>query len=114
MIALPGFEMKKTVSHILRSLALLLVWGLAAFTLSIAYRSYSRNRAVAQEVSRLQSDYTSQMDAYAGVLVEGDKLENDHDYRIQLLKDRFGYAEPDETPIVILDDPGQRSELEID
>ena len=93
---------------------LIAIWSLAGLALAAAARSYSANRAKAAEVAELEARYGQEMDDYASVLLRGEKLAEDQDFRIRLLKDRFGYTEPDETPIVILEDPEQRSSLEIE
>lgn len=63
--------------------------------------SISRNQLKA-EVEEMQREYSGQLEIYAGLLAQIEKIETDHETQIELLKKQFGYAEPDETPIVIL------------
>lgn len=74
--------------------AVLIGWH--ALKLSIA-----RNQLKA-DVQQLQNEYNGQLETYAGLLAQIEKIETDHETQVEMLKNQFGYAEPDETPIVIL------------
>lgn len=84
-----------------RALLFIAVWGLAAAMLIQAVRSCIQHQRLARQVAGLQQQYDQQMKDYAGQLAEGERLNNDKDYQIELLKKRFGYTRPNETPIVI-------------
>lgn len=84
-----------------RALLLTVVWGLAAAVLAQAVVSYVEHRRLAREVAQLKQRYDEQFDNYAGHLVESARLENDTEYQVELLKNRFGYTRPNETPVII-------------
>jgi hypothetical protein len=84
-----------------RALLLTIVWGLAAAVVVQAAISFVEHRRLANEVASLGQRYTQQLDNYAGHLAEGERLKHDTEFQVELLKNRFGYTRPNETPIVI-------------
>lgn len=96
----------KSVSVVLRLVTRVLLFaGIWTAAILIGWHalklSISRNNLKA-EVQELQSEYNGQLESYAGLLAQIEKIETDHETQVELLKNQFGYAEPDETPIVIL------------
>jgi len=80
------------------------VWALALVAAVSATASMIEHHQLRRDVAVLKQDYDREVQEYASLQAEGDRIENDHQYQIELLKKRFGYTEPDETPIVILPD----------
>ncbi|MCH7472434.1 hypothetical protein IIA79_05725 [bacterium] len=95
--------MRKWLAICRRAAVLSIVWGLAAVLLVRTAESLIAQRRLSQEVSALRSEYDQKLQEYSQLLAEGDRIQNDKQYRIDLLKKRFGYTEPDETPIVIIE-----------
>jgi hypothetical protein len=62
------------------------------------------HQRLSREVRSLQQDYAENLDAYAAQLAENERIASDEERQVELLKERFGYTEPDETPIIILKD----------
>ena len=87
-----------------RAIILLAIWLVASIAAVRAMGSMLEHRRLASEVAVLENEYQCQIEEYTQLLTEGDRIENDHNYQIEILKKRFGYTEPDETPIVILPD----------
>lgn len=86
----------------LRVALFFLVWSFAVIVAIQALAQVVEHRRLAGEVQLLQQDYRSQLDAYAALLAENDRIASDEELQVELLKQRFGYTEPDETPIIIL------------
>jgi hypothetical protein len=84
-----------------RVLLFVAVWGLAAAMVIQAGRSCVEHQRLARQVAGMQQQYDQQMQDYAGRLAEGERLNNDKDYQIELLKKKFGYTRPNETPIIV-------------
>lgn len=84
-----------------------LVWGLALFTLGKAGVLWFEHRQLAAEVQRLEQRRADELKQYAELLAVGQRLANDKQYQLDLLKRRFGYTAPDETPIAVLRDPAK-------
>jgi hypothetical protein len=84
-----------------RALLFIAVWGLAAAMLIQAGRSCVQHQRLARQVASLQQQYNQQMKDYAGQLAEGERLNNDQNYQVELLKKKFGYTRPNETPIIV-------------
>lgn len=78
------------------------VWVLAVVVAIQAVGQVLEHRQLAREVETLEQDYAQQLDTYAGQLAENELISNDEETQVELLKQRFGYTEPDETPIIIL------------
>jgi hypothetical protein len=93
--------MKIRLRLLLRALLLLAVWGAATYALCCSVHHLTEHRQLAADVTSLDADYNRRVSDYAGLLVEGHKISNDPDYQVRLLKQRFGYARPNETPIVV-------------
>jgi hypothetical protein len=84
-----------------RALLLIVVWGLAAAVVVQAALSYITHRRLVREVAGMQADYKQKVADWAAQLAEGEKLQSDKQYQVELLKKRFGYTRPNETPIII-------------
>lgn len=93
--------MKIRLRVLWRAAALLAIWGLACYAGYCSFARLAENRRMAADVHRLSAAYDSRVSDYAGLLVEGKKISTDPDYQVNLLKQRFGYARPNETPIVV-------------
>ena len=93
--------MKIRLRLILRALLLLAVWAAAGYAAYCGGQRLVEHRKVSSDVTRLSSDYDTTVSNYAGLLVEGKKISSDPNYQVHLLKQRFGYARPNETPIVV-------------
>lgn len=87
-----------------RALSLAAVWLVAGYCAWMAYGAFREHEQRTAELGRMRADYESQADGYAKLLAEGEKIQGDKQYQKDLLKKRFGYTEPDETPIVIVRD----------
>jgi hypothetical protein len=85
-----------------RMAAFLLVWAIALISLCRSVGLTLAHQRLADSVSTLSAEYEQEMAEYAALLADTERLTYDRDTQIKLLKDRFGYAEPDESPIVIL------------
>lgn len=79
-----------------------LVWLVAVCAVSQAIAQGLEHRRLGLEVQQLEQQYDEELSAYADQLAENERIANDPEWQIELLKNHFGYAEPDETPIVIL------------
>jgi hypothetical protein len=79
-----------------------LVWTVAVCAVTQAVAQGLEHRQLTMEVQQLEQEYDAQLATYADQLAENERIANDRERQIELLKDRFGYAEPNETPIVIL------------
>ena len=86
-----------------RGLLLLIIWGLALIAAIRAIDTYLDHRELSRRVAELEYTYTEQLEQYADVLAQSERVVNDKETQIQLLKERFGYTKPDESPIVVLD-----------
>jgi hypothetical protein len=93
--------MKARLRLAARGLALLVVWGAAVYAAHCSAVHLAEHNRVAHAVARLSDDYNRSVSDYAGLLVQGQKITSDPDYQVELLKRRFGYARPNETPIVV-------------
>jgi hypothetical protein len=87
---------------IARLAAFTLVWLLALLALWHSLGSTLDHRQLASKVDALSVEYEQEMTRYASLLADIERLTHDRDTQIKLLKDRFGYAQPDESPIIIL------------
>ena len=85
-----------------RAFVLLAVWAFAICISVKSVSSFIEYRALASEVAELESQYDCQLTKYASLLAQGQRIENDPQCQIDILKGKLGYAEPDEIPIVIV------------
>lgn len=85
-----------------RATVFLLIWITAGFVVKHAVCQAINHQRLSTEVRCLETDYQDEMNEYAEVLAENERITSDHDTQIAYLKDKFGYTEPDETPIIIL------------
>jgi hypothetical protein len=99
--------MKKMMAIAGRVLLAAIVWGLAALTLVRSSVQALEHSRLSRETARLNQEHQQLMDEYGQLLAEGERISGDHDFQVQLLKERFGYTAPDETPIVILNEGEQ-------
>lgn len=84
-----------------RALLLIVVWSLAVALAVQAVRSCITHQRLVREVAAMQADYQHKLADYASQLAEGERLKSDKQYQVDLLKKRFGYTRPNETPIII-------------
>ena len=89
---------------VLRVTLFLLIWSAAVAVGNHAIQLAVQHRQLAQDVQELENAYKASFDTYAEQLAENERISSDEDRQIDLLKKRFGYTEPDETPIIILKD----------
>jgi hypothetical protein len=94
--------MKKTMMALRRLVTLALVWGLAVFYGVQAVAAMLEHRQLRAELVQLHSQYDSDLETYSDELAHGERIRKDEQYQIDLLKKKFGYSEPDETPVIIL------------
>lgn len=81
-----------------------LIWTMAVVVARQALGQVWEHQRLSREVGALQQDYAEHLDAYAEQLAENERIASDEERQVELLKQRFGYTEPDETPIIILKD----------
>jgi hypothetical protein len=84
-----------------RAAVVLVIWGLALLQLGRAVASAVDYVQLKNEVSALDAQYQAKLEDYSGLLAEGERIRNDRDYQVELLKENYGYTEPDETPIIV-------------
>ena len=94
--------MRRVMRVAQRVALLLLVWGLACAVSVRAVAQAVVHRNLVHQTAQLESQHQQLLEDYAKLLAEGERIANDHDYQIELLKRHFGYTAPDETPIVIM------------
>ena len=87
-----------------RAFTLLAVWSLGAYCVFLAYSAWQEHSERSRELASARAEYQQQLQQYGHILAEGESLRGDEQYQKDLLKKRFGYTEPDETPIVIVRD----------
>ena len=80
------------------------VWTVAVSVAVSAIKQADEHRRLAAEVTALEGRYEDEFDAYAEQLAENQRIAVDEEKQVELLKERFGYTEPNETPIIILKD----------
>jgi hypothetical protein len=85
-----------------RALLVLLVWSLALVALLRSVEMVIEHQRTSARVAALRQQYEEQLRDYADLLAEGEHIVNDEEYQVKLLKERLGYAQPDETPIIVL------------
>lgn len=89
---------------VLRVSLFLLIWVAAFGVGNHAIGLALEHQQLARDVHELESAYQESFDRYAEQLAENERIMSDENRQIELLKKRFGYTEPDETPIIILKD----------
>jgi hypothetical protein len=94
-------EQRRTAIRLL--LAALVTSIIACAVLYRAGEAFFEHRKLRAEVAQLEHEYETQLEELGQVLSEEDRLRNDTEAQEQILIDRFGYARPDETPIIIVD-----------
>lgn len=99
-----GVELSIWILKIKRALTLLAVWSLGGYCAFLAWTAWQEYGERRQELSAARAEYKQRLEHYGQVLAEGESLRGDEQYQKDLLKKRFGYTEPDETPIVIVRD----------
>jgi hypothetical protein len=87
---------------ILRVTLFLLIWSAALAVANQAVHLALEHQQLSRDVQALEMEYETSLDSYAGQLVENERIKSDEERQVELLKKRFGYTEPDETPIIIL------------
>ena len=87
---------------LLRLAMLLIVWGLVVYFVVSVASTYVRYRAVSRELAQVSKEYDRMFKAYSEQLWEGDRLANDRQYQRQILKNSYYYYEPDEQPLIIV------------
>ena len=81
---------------------LLIVWGLVVYFVVSITTTYIRYRAVSRELAQVSKEYDRMFRTYSEQLWEGDRLANDRQYQRQILKNSYYYYEPDEQPLIIV------------
>ena len=94
----------RSLRIIQRAVLFIAVWTAAVLVVSQAWGLSVRHRELSDEVRGLEGQYRTELAEYADVLAEKDRIASDHETQISYLKDKFGYTEPDETPIIIIRD----------
>jgi hypothetical protein len=84
-----------------RAAGVLLVWGYATLWLGKAVACALDHYQLRKEVGTLGAQYEDKLADYSGLLAEGEKIRHDRAYQVDLLKQNYGYTEPDETPIIV-------------
>jgi len=87
-----------------RAVLFIAVWTAAILVVKQAVCLASQHQKLSDEVRILEEEYRGELSDYAGVLAENERIASDHETQISYLKDKFGYTEPDETPIIIIRD----------
>ena len=82
---------------------LLSIWAMAVMLGSRAYCAYSENRAIRSSMVKSQAEYDSKLRELTQLLDTQQRLRDDPDSQVALLKQKLGYCEPGEIPIVIVD-----------
>lgn len=95
-------ELRRTaIKLFLAALVTSIVAGAVLYRTGEAFIEHRKLRA---KVAQLEREYDTQLEELGQVLSEEDRLRNDTEAQEQILIDRFGYARPDETPIIIIDE----------
>ena len=84
-----------------RAAVVLAIWVVALLQLGRAVASAVDYVHLKKEVSTLDAQYQAKLENYSGLLAEGEKIRHDKAYQVDLLKQNYGYTEPDETPIIV-------------
>ncbi len=86
-----------------RLVILLSVWAVAAIMCSQAWAALQENREMQERLSRNQAEYDSNLSELTRLMDTRQRLETDTGTQIDLLKQKLGYCEPGEIPIIIVD-----------
>ncbi|MBN2081625.1 hypothetical protein JW859_05375 [bacterium] len=97
-------RISRIVRAALRVTLFFAIWTAAIAVTVSAVRQAEEHRRLAAEVDELEARYEDEFDAYAEQLAENERIATDEEKQVELLKERFGYTEPNETPIIILKD----------
>ncbi|MCB1217496.1 hypothetical protein KDL44_08885 [bacterium] len=101
------------MGHHLRALQrlsiLLLVWFLAGGLCVRAYTAWQANREMRLRMDANQADYDSKLAELTKLLENKQRLDSDTETQVNLLKQKLGYCEPGEIPIIIVDRSGSNS-----
>jgi hypothetical protein len=84
-----------------RAAVVLAIWVLALLQLGRAVASAIDYVQLRGEVKQLDVKYQARLEDYSSLLAEGEKIRHDSKYQVELLKQNYGYTEPDETPIIV-------------
>ncbi|MCB1219659.1 MAG: hypothetical protein H7A35_11390 [Planctomycetales bacterium] len=95
--------MGQHIRAIRRLSILLLVWTAAAFMCAKAYASYQEKHEMQRQVDMNQAAYDSKLSELTRLLETQERIKSDTDTQIDLLKQKLGYCEPGEIPIIIVD-----------
>jgi hypothetical protein len=85
-----------------RGFGLLAVWIAAVCFAVLACGAFGARMSIVREVEEMRRTSARQFQDYSSKLAEGERLRNDRDYQIGILKENYGYTRPDETPVIIL------------
>jgi hypothetical protein len=79
------------------------VWAVAILLCSKARTAYLENQAIRHEMSVSQAEYDAKLHELTQLLDNEQRLREDPESQVALLKEKLGYCEPGEIPIVIVD-----------
>jgi len=79
----------------------LAIWAIALLQLGRAVASAVDYVQLKHQVRTLDAQYQDKLQDYSSLLAEGEKIHHDRAYQVDLLKQNYGYTEPDETPIIV-------------
>ena len=82
---------------------LLSVWAVAVLLCSQAWHAYSANQEIRSNMLLNQAAYDSRLHELTQLLETQQRLREDPDSQVALLKQKLGYCERGEIPIVIVD-----------
>jgi hypothetical protein len=71
------------------------------FSISSAISELRRDRELREQLTQLNAEHARLEDQHHAAVAAGERLANDPQARTKLLKDRMGYAQPNEVPIVV-------------
>lgn len=84
-----------------RAVVLLGLVALTAYQLHATLHNALEHQRLAAEVRALDAHLDAQKTDYSGSLAERQRLQQDPDEQLRLLKERMGYARKNEIPIVV-------------
>jgi hypothetical protein len=93
---------RKLGTLLIRLAMLLVVWGLVVHFAVRTVVTFAQYRAVSRELAQASAQYDRMFSEYSEQLWVGDRLANDRTYQRQILKDSYYYYEPDEQPLIIV------------
>lgn len=83
--------------------AFLSIWAIAILMCTQAWKAYTENQAIRHDMSVSQADYDTKLHELTHLLDTEQRLREDPESQVALLKQKLGYCEPGEIPIVIVD-----------